>query len=563
MGSTLDTFFEHYYRTRPVNATFTGIHDYDNHLPDWSPAGLERLAGEMVSLRQRLSPQVRDWDDLGHSAEHSDPATIDCSLADAFLEIQIAEVAGTHFLRGNPALYTGEAVFSVVSLMLGNFAPAKERLEAIEHRLSAVPGFLADAKQTMGNLPIPTSWTTRAVDECSGTQHLLGTGLERWCIHHGLDTNGNASLAAARQLAKAATEDFRHWLETRTVASDRQSGVGPDFFDLVLQRGHCDVRTRKDLLAEARSRFEEAERTLEEESTSADRNGWAGVSARLAELHPEPAAYLDAFETCWNECRSIALERELVTWPDFPIGYIQTPDWAREAAPYLYFLNYRSPAPFDEFKKHQYLVPALDNSMSVEDQKKFLRGVNDSVIKLNHVVHHGAIGHHIQNYYAQRSESEIGKVSAVDCASRIGMFCGGSLAEGWACYATDLMGEVGFSTDLELVAEQHSRLRQLARAIVDIELHQHSWTEEDARQFYEERVGMSPGAAAKEVTRNSMFPGASIMYWLGTQGIHDLRRRLKEIEGPEFSLRAFHDKLLSYGSIPVLLIARLMAGSSQ
>jgi len=122
---------------------------------------------------------------------------------------------------------------------------------------------------------------------------------------------------------------------------------------------------------------------------------------------------------------------------------------------------------------------------------------------------------------------------------------------------------VGFLTDFELVAEQHSRLRQLARAIVDIELHQHSWTEEDARQFYEERVGMSPGAAAKEVTRNSMFPGASIMYWLGTQGIHDLRRRLKEIEGPEFSLRAFHDKLLSYGSIPVLLIARLMAGSSQ
>jgi uncharacterized protein (DUF885 family) len=143
------------------------------------------------------------------------------------------------------------------------------------------------------------------------------------------------------------------------------------------------------------------------------------------------------------------------------------------------------------------------------------------------------------------------------------MFCGGSLAEGWACYATDLMGEVGFLTELELVAEQHSRLRQLARAIVDIELHQHSWTEADARQFYEERVGMSAGAAEKEVTRNSMFPGASIMYWLGTQGIHDLRHRLEEIEGAAFSLRAFHDEFLSHGSIPVLLIARLMAGSNQ
>ena len=141
------------------------------------------------------------------------------------------------------------------------------------------------------------------------------------------------------------------------------------------------------------------------------------------------------------------------------------------------------------------------------------------------------------------------------------MFCGGSLAEGWACYATDLMGEVGFLTNLELVAEQHSRMRQLARAIVDIELHHNSWNEPIARQFYEERVGMGAGAAAREVTRCSMFPGASIMYWLGTQGIHDLRAELQQVQGEKFSLHRFHDKFLSYGSIPVLLIARLMAGS--
>jgi hypothetical protein len=338
------------------------------------------------------------------------------------------------------------------------------------------------------------------------------------------------------------------------------SGVGPEFFDLVLKRGHWDDRSRTDLLAEAKSRFDEAEQTLQEMGNSADANGWAGVSARIAELHPEPARYLESFEQCWRECKDVAIDRDLVTWPDFPIRYVETPRWAREAAPLLYFLNYRSPAPFDNIEKHEYLVPAMDMDAGIDAQKKFLRNVNHSVIKLNHVVHHGGIGHHVQNYYARRTESMIGRIAAVDCASRIGMFCGGSLAEGWACYATDLMGEAGFLTDLELVAEQHSRLRQLARAIVDIELHQHSWTETDARQFYEERVGMSASAAAKEVTRNSMFPGASIMYWLGTQGIHDLRRRLEEAEGSRFSLRAFHDRFLSYGSIPVMLITRLMTG---
>src|SRR5918912_2054487 len=100
--------------------------------------------------------------------------------------------------------------------------------------------------------------------------------------------------------------------------------------------------------------------------------------------------------------------------------------------------------------------------MPGDEQLRRLRGTNTSVIKLNHVVHHGAIGHHVQNYYAYNGESEIGRVAAVDCASRIGMFCGGTMAEGWACYATELMEEVGFLTAEERVAERHTWVRMLA-----------------------------------------------------------------------------------------------------
>ncbi len=32
----LDDFFHSYYRHRPVNATFIGVHDYDDRLPDFS-----------------------------------------------------------------------------------------------------------------------------------------------------------------------------------------------------------------------------------------------------------------------------------------------------------------------------------------------------------------------------------------------------------------------------------------------------------------------------------------------------------------------------------------------
>ena len=61
-----------------------------------------------------------------------------------------------------------------------------------------------------------------------------------------------------------------------------------------------------------------------------------------------------------------------------------------------------------------------------------------------------------------------------------------------------------------------------------------------------------------EAVKNSMFPGAAVMYWLGTRGVHQIRRECREREGARFTLRAFHDRFLSYGAIPVPLIAQLM-----
>ncbi len=47
----LDRFFAHYYATRPVNATFIGVHDHDHALPDFSPAATARQLAEMRQLR--------------------------------------------------------------------------------------------------------------------------------------------------------------------------------------------------------------------------------------------------------------------------------------------------------------------------------------------------------------------------------------------------------------------------------------------------------------------------------------------------------------------------------
>ena len=66
------------------------------------------------------------------------------------------------------------------------------------------------------------------------------------------------------------------------------------------------------------------------------------------------------------------------------------------------------------------------------------------------------------------------------------------------------------------------------------------------------------GAARGEVTKNGMFPAAALMYLVGANTIHALRRELTETLGSRFDLRTFHDRFLSYGSIPVSLIRETM-----
>src|SRR5262245_53258466 len=52
--SWLDDFFTSYYRRRPVNATFVGIRDYDELLPDCSESGSAALASYAEALLARL-----------------------------------------------------------------------------------------------------------------------------------------------------------------------------------------------------------------------------------------------------------------------------------------------------------------------------------------------------------------------------------------------------------------------------------------------------------------------------------------------------------------------------
>ncbi|MFN8498604.1 MAG: DUF885 domain-containing protein [Anaerolineae bacterium] len=544
----LDDFFASYYRHRPVNATFIGVHAYDDRLPDLSPVGVAALRDDARRLLAAL--------DVPASGDLSPTDARDRQIAAGFLEIQLAELDSGHFQAGNPALYTGEAIFGVIALFLRDFAPLPQRIQSAVARMRAIPAFLAQARANVQ--AAPQEWTRKALRECAGARAFFGEGIE--VIARDAAADGAALRAAADTALAACAAHERHLQDELLPRPTDGYAAGRALFDLYMRRGHFIDMDGDRVAAYAERRFAEIAAELDEAARRLRPDGdWRALLAALPDAHPSAAAYLDTFGTVWNGCKKLAEAANLVTWPDYPLRYTPVPEAFRACAPYLYFLPYRSPAPFDPADVYDYLVPPVADLPAAEQAAR-LRATNHSVIKLNHVVHHGALGHHVQNYNAYHGASRVGQIAAADCASRIAMFCGGTLAEGWACYATDVMGEVGFYTPLEALAGLHASLRQAARAVVDPNLHLGRFSFDDAVTFYTERVGMPADAARAEVVKNSMFPGAAMMYLVGTDAVHTLRRMVAARDGGAFSPRRFHDAFLSYGSVPVALIAQAMLG---
>ncbi len=548
LAAWLDDFFASYFRHRPVNATFIGVHDYDERLPELSEEGLGDALADAESLLGRVTALPDE--------PLAEVEAIDRALARGFLRIQRWELRSRHFASGNPCVHTGEAAFGVIGLLRRPFAPLERRLESARRRIEAIPGVLRSARPSA--LAAPAAWLDRAADECEGLRALRGDGLERFLAQHDVEAR---SLRAAAARATPAVAEFQSRLRAARGQTGENYACGDQAFDLLLREGHCLTVGAEEIARYADDQLAESEARLDARARGLGANSWQEALARLADQHAPLDDYYARYGRLWAECRRLADEHRLLSWPDFPIRYVPRPAWIRGAAPHLYFLSYHSPAPLEDPSELEYLVTPIEPDMPVDERDRLLRATHDGVIKLNHVIHHGAIGHHVQNWHAARARSRIGQVAAVDCASRIALLCGGTMAEGWACYATELMDEVGFLTPLEQLALGHARLRMAARALVDVRLHHDAWTLDEAVAFYRARVGMTEAAARAEAVKNSLFPATALMYLVGTDTIHRLRRELDRLPG--FELATFHNRLLSCGSIPVSHAATLLRIAAQ
>jgi uncharacterized protein (DUF885 family) len=134
-------------------------------------------------------------------------------------------------------------------------------------------------------------------------------------------------------------------------------------------------------------------------------------------------------------------------------------------------------------------------------------------------------------------------------------------AEGWAVYAEALGKEIGFFQD---PASDYGRLTtELVRAVrlvVDTGIHADGWSRDQAVAYFRRSGAADEPAIQAEIDRYIAWPAQGLSYKIGQLKIRELRERARQQLGSRFDIRAFHDEVLSGGSLPLDMLESRVDG---
>ena len=155
-------------------------------------------------------------------------------------------------------------------------------------------------------------------------------------------------------------------------------------------------------------------------------------------------------------------------------------------------------------------------------------------------------GHHLQGAIAQER---------ADMHSVARYFGFSGYWEGWALYAERLALEMNiYSSDLYRFGELGEQALRAARLVVDPGLHTLGWSRQRALDYLLAHTPESRQTLESEVDRYIAGPAQATSYMVGRLEIERLRAEAEQRLGTAFDIRAFHDRVLENGSVPLGLL---------
>jgi uncharacterized protein (DUF885 family) len=536
----VDDYLAYLHEALPSYAGLDGVHAHDDLLEDLS--------------RQAIDAHVRTLSGFGRRLHQIDPSLltrveqVDHPIVAAGIEARMYELEAIRSWERNPQIYAEIIGSSLAGQALFAYAPEAERARRVVSKLRQVPRLVQAARDNIKECP--GIFVKVGLESWRGTLRFIESDLPR-AFSSLDDLHILGDLADTSTEAATAIKSYLDYLETdlapRAKASFR---LGRDRFEqkLKLEDG-VDLSSDR-LLAIA---LRELSAVQEEFRKVAGRlNGGDPIEAwrRAKEQHPAPGQLISVAEAQVAELEEFLRTQDLVSLPDSePVVVAPSPDFYRWA-----FASMWTPGPFESKpSRAYYYLTDVDRSWSPDRQKEHLRDFNIPTL-WNISIHEVYPGHFLHFRHLRQVESKVRKST---------LFAPASFVEGWAHYCEHMMVEAGFRRgDVTIrIGQLAEALVRLARFVVAIRLHCEDLSVEQGMRFFRDEAFLEETTARREAERGTFDP-TYLVYSLGKLMMLKLRRDYKEQQGGKYSLRAFHDAVLSQGSAPFWALRRLLLGET-
>jgi uncharacterized protein (DUF885 family) len=537
----------------PVSATALGDHRFDDRLDDVSAAGWQaRLTFSELYL---AALESIDRTKLSRANQ------VDALLLIHDLESDRWKFQTLQDFRWNPLVYTRIAGDGLYGLLAREFAPAPERLKNLAKRLDELPRFLAQVREVLEPARVPKIFAETAAKQNAGLKSMLEGEITAQVASLPADQQDAFKASVAK--ARSAVSQHQIWLEKRlTPEAKGDFRLGPELYDQKLafalfsplSRREIRERAESELAATRASMYEIATVVLKgkrgnvptpAKPSAAQQQRAIKAALELAYAErPKRDEVLDAARASLVDATQFVREKNIVTVPDEPLEIIVMPEFQQGVA--LAYCD--SPGALEAGQKTFYAVSPIPAQWTRAQTDSFLREYNTRSIH-NLTIHEAMPGHYLQLAHANKYPSTLRKVLA-----------SGPFIEGWAVYTERVMIDQGYMNGdpLMKLIQLKWYLRSIVNALLDQAVHVDGISRDAAMKLMTESGFQEEREAAGKWTRAQLTSAQLPVYFVGAQEHMALRAEAEQRQGAAFSLREYHDKVLSYGSPPVRFARELL-----
>ncbi len=529
MQQLSDKYLQELWKVSPMTASQVGYHKdgVDLRLDDLSAEARTRRAAWLA----RFSDELWKQDKLAEE-DHADQALLGHAIA-----LERLELEGAHdYTRrcDRPLDDLGSVFFAMVAR---DYAPIEQRAADVLGRLGGVPRYLEQARAGL----------TTDVDVFRAAAKDDGEGLVEYLEHElapaFVKTTRAAQVKSAALEAAEAVRAYLRWVERELPKKPKASfRYGSELYAKRFGPYLQIKQSPAEVLAQAEQRSTELHALMKTLAKKLVPSGDVREAlGRIADDHCKPDELFTTVRKQLDEARAFIADQQLLTLKKRDnLTVIETPAFLRSQLGVAAFDG--APPLQPQLGAFYYVTPFPKNWPKDKIDAK-LREYNRNMLALL-TIHEAMPGHYVQFEHANDVQPETRRVLRWVLGS-------GAYIEGWAVYTQDLMVDAGFyGHDPKLQLQQYKlELRAVTNAILDIKLQTTELSDEDALALMMDGAFQERPEAELKLRRAKLSVTQLCSYFVGGEGWRKKRRAAEKLPG--FNLRAFHDRELAKGAVPL------------